>query len=74
MGQKPSEFKIEELAGEGLFSGVEADDDLISLENEIIPFKADAISITSRAVSLDYVLRRIKNNTIQLNPEFQRNW
>lgn len=74
MGQKPSEFKIEELAGEGLFSGVEADDDLISLENEIIPFKADAISITSRAVSLDYVLRRIKNNTIQLNPEFQRNF
>ncbi|MFM5802743.1 DUF262 domain-containing protein [Aeromonas veronii] len=57
----------EELAGEGIGSGVEKEQ-----ENHQDPFDPTSISITSKVVSLESVLRRIKNNTINLNPDFQR--
>lgn len=61
----------EELASEGVFSGVEKDQtDHISL-NE--PFDPRSISMDSKTISLEAFLRRIRNNTITLSPDFQRN-
>lgn len=65
----------EELAEEGILSGVEAENE--DVENESIdkePFDTDSISITSKIVALDTVLRRIKNKTIKLAPDFQREY
>lgn len=65
----------EELAEEGILSGVEIEDEDVtdeSLEKE--PFDTDSISITSKIVALDTVLRRIKNKTIKLAPDFQREY
>ncbi|WP_233973615.1 DUF262 domain-containing protein [Pectobacterium versatile] len=71
-----SEFdSIEELAGEGIYSGVELEDETPPDEgNEKEPFDTDSISITPKTVALDTVLRRIKNKTIRLAPDFQRNY
>lgn len=43
-------------------------------EDEIVndPFDPASISISTKVISLDAVLRRIKNNTIKLDPDFQR--
>lgn len=60
----------QDLAYEGVGAGVEAEDELIIHE----PFDPQAISINSKAVALDAVLRRIKNGTIRLSPDFQRNF
>lgn len=60
----------EELASEGVFSGVEKD-----FENHIAlnePFDPRSISITSKTISLEAFLRRIRNGTIKLSPDFQR--
>lgn len=61
----------EDLALEGLLSGVEAepDSDEYSVDN---PFDPDSISIKTKVISLDTVLRRIKTKTIVLSPDFQR--
>lgn len=61
----------EDLALEGLPSGVEAepDSDEYSVDN---PFDPDSISIKTKVISLDTVLRRIKTKTIVLSPDFQR--
>jgi len=65
----------EELAEEGILSGVEIEDEDISNESyEKEPFDTDSISITSKIVALDTVLRRIKNKTIKLAPDFQREY
>lgn len=66
---------IQELAGEGVFSGVEKEEDRV--ESDLSgrePFDTDSISISSKTVALDTVLRRIKNKTIKLAPDFQRNY
>lgn len=66
---------IEDLAGEGVYSGVEQEDDTPQEVNgEKEPFDTDSISITPKTVALDTVLRRIKNKTIRLAPDFQRNY
>lgn len=65
-----SEEIKEDLADEGMGSGVEHEDE--SFENHD-PFDPDSISLSSKIVALDAVLRRIKNKTIILNPDFQRN-
>lgn len=61
----------EELAAEGLRSGVEAEPDSYeyAVDN---PFDPDSISIKTKVISLDTVLRRLKNRTIILSPDFQR--
>ncbi len=66
---------IEDLAGEGVYSGVEQEDDTPQEVNgEKEPFDTDSISITPKTVALDTVLRRIKIKTIRLAPDFQRNY
>jgi hypothetical protein len=65
----------EELAEEGIYSGVEIEDEEVSREpSEKEPFDTESISITSKIVALDTVLRRIKNKTIKLAPDFQREY
>jgi len=62
----------EELADEGEKSGVEQDEAEHFSANE--PFDPASISISSKVVALDTVLRRIRNSTIKLAPSFQRNY
>lgn len=59
----------EELTATGEKSGVqmEADDD-----TPIVPFDPREISIERKVVSLDAIIRRLKNKTIHLHPDFQR--
>lgn len=61
---------IEELADEGVASGVEQEIDAF---HTVEPFDPASISLSSKVVALDAVLRRIKNKTIRLHPDFQRN-
>lgn len=61
---------IEELADEGVSSGVEHEEENFTKHE---PFDPASISLSSKIVALDTVLRRIKNKTIVLNPDFQRN-
>lgn len=60
----------EELADEGIYAGVEKEIDDEYLTQE--PFNPEDISISSKVVALDTIIRRIKNNTIKLAPDFQR--
>ena len=60
----------EDLAEEGVGSGVEHESELNAHE----PFDPAAVSLSSKVVALDTVLRRIRNSTINLAPDFQRNY
>ncbi|MGK0270145.1 MAG: hypothetical protein ACI88H_000780 [Cocleimonas sp.] len=60
--------EIEELAEDGVGAGVEYEEELFNNE----PFDPQDISINSKVIALDTVLRRLKNKTIQLSPDFQR--
>lgn len=72
IGDKISEEEFpEELADEGVLSGVQAEDDEYSTTE---PFNPDEIKITSKNIALDAILRRIKNGTLKINPDFQRNF
>lgn len=62
---------IEELADEGVGSGIEQEPESFHTHE---PFDPASISLSSKVVALDAVLRRIKNSTIQLAPNFQRNY
>lgn len=62
---------LEELADEKEGSGVEEEQERLDT-NE--PFDPASISLSSKVVALDAILRRIKNKTIQLAPSFQRNY
>ena len=49
--------RIEELAGEGVYSGVELEDEMSQDDNsDKEPFDTDSISITPKTVALDTVL------------------
>lgn len=61
---------IEELADEGVASGVEQESGAF---HNVEPFDPASISLSSKVVALDAVLRRIRNKTIRLHPDFQRN-
>ncbi|EEP89545.1 DUF262 domain-containing protein [Yersinia kristensenii] len=61
----------DDLASEGIGSGVESEPEMPEYANKT-PFDPDSISLTTKVVSLDTVLRRLKNTTIVLSPEFQR--
>jgi hypothetical protein len=60
----------EDLADEGVLSGVEHEDETFKNHE---PFDPASISLSSKVVALDAVLRRIRNGTIILTPDFQRN-
>ncbi|HSD38676.1 MAG TPA: DUF262 domain-containing protein [Rhodocyclaceae bacterium] len=65
-----SKHLTEDLADEGVPSGVEHEDEAFKNHE---PFDPASISLSSKVVALDAVLRRIKNGTIVLTPDFQRN-
>ncbi|MDO8714339.1 MAG: DUF262 domain-containing protein [Polynucleobacter sp.] len=60
----------EDLAEEGIGSGVEHENELNAHE----PFDPASVSLSSKVVALDTVLRRLKNSTIILAPDFQRSY
>jgi hypothetical protein len=60
----------EDLAEEGEESGIEKDFESEFVTNE--PFDPQQISINSKVIALDTVLRRLKNGSINLTPDFQR--
>jgi hypothetical protein len=66
----PQKLVIQELADEGLASGVEQE---LETFHTVEPFDPASISLSSKIVALDTVLRRIRNKTIRLDPDFQRN-
>lgn len=59
-------YTEEEL--KGLINGVEDEE-----VEEIQPFDPEKISIDTKPVTMDTCLRRLEQNTIILNPDFQRN-
>jgi uncharacterized protein with ParB-like and HNH nuclease domain/DNA-binding PadR family transcriptional regulator len=60
----------EELTADGHLSGVEAELDEIEKEE---PFDPEQISIDSKPVMMDALIRRLLQGTIRLAPAFQRN-
>lgn len=52
------------------FAGIETDVDE-NQEND--PFNPEDISIDTKTISMDTLLRRLEQQTIKLNPDFQRN-
>lgn len=59
----------EELSERGVGIGIEADTDNLIIE----PFDPDSISIDQKPVPMDTLIRRLKQQSIKLNPSFQRN-
>lgn len=62
------------LAVEQDYAGIEDDssDNSEQIEDETDPFNPDEISIDTKFVTMETLLRRLEQNTIQLNPDFQR--
>lgn len=60
----------QELSETGTLTGIEAD-----LDEEMVlePFDPDAISIEQKVVPMDTLVRRLKQQSIHLSPNFQRN-
>lgn len=51
------------------------EDEEVSVEDtEFEPFNPELISIDTKKLTMDTVLRRLKQGTINLNPDFQRNY
>jgi hypothetical protein len=64
------EFEIkEELAEDGSKIGIEAENED---EDILEPFDPDSISIESKVIAMDTLLRRLDQKTIHLAPNFQR--
>lgn len=59
----------EELAEDGSKIGIESEN---QDENILEPFDPDSISIESKVVPMDTLIRRLEQKTIQLAPNFQR--
>lgn len=60
----------EELSEDGSKIGIESEN---QEENILEPFDPDSISIESKVIAMDTVIRRLDQKTIQLAPNFQRN-
>ena len=56
------------------YAGIEDDEsnEKESSEDETDPFNPEDISIDTKLVTMETLLRRLEQNTIQLNPDFQR--
>lgn len=67
LGMEEIEVK-EELSELGEKIGIEVDDD----EDVIEPFDPEDISIQQKVIPMDVIIRRLKQNSIQLSPSFQR--
>lgn len=65
------DFEIkEELAEDGSKIGVEAENEDVDI---LEPFDPNSISIESKVIAMDTVIRRLEQGTILLAPNFQRN-
>lgn len=64
----PAKESIEEVGADGKPAGVE--EEAITLSNE--PFDPDSISIEPKVVAMDLLLRRLRQGSIRLAPNFQR--
>jgi hypothetical protein len=53
---------------------IEEDEEIEADDSEFEPFNPELISIDTKKVTMDTLLRRLKQNTIKLNPDFQRNY
>lgn len=60
----------EEKTSDGEFTGLQMED--VGYE-PTEPFDPKNIKISQKVISLDQIISRIKNNTIRLSPDFQRN-
>lgn len=67
-----NEESKEEVGASGNIVGIEEDGDVEGIDEFKIPFDPEAISIESRTIALDTVIRRLQNKTIRLSPPFQR--
>ena len=52
---------------------VDEEDEITPDNEDFVPFDPMKISIDTKGISMDTILRRIKQGTINLNPDFQRN-
>lgn len=62
-------------AAEQEYAGIEDDETGVkseTTEDETDPFNPDDISIDTKPVTMETLLRRLEQGTIQLNPDFQR--
>lgn len=59
----------EELSADGTPSGIEYEED----ENILEPFNPNSIQIEAKVVPMDTLIRRFRQKTIRLSPDFQRN-
>jgi hypothetical protein len=59
------------LASDGTLSGIESEDDQVGQAIEQ-PFDPDKIDVTTRTMTVDLLLSRIKSGAIDLAPDFQR--
>ncbi|MFT4928252.1 MAG: hypothetical protein ACI8WB_004371, partial [Phenylobacterium sp.] len=69
----PQEFDqsiAQELSESGTPTGIEAD--IVEEESILDPFDTDAISISQQVVPMDTLIRRLKQKSIHLSPNFQR--
>ena len=68
-------FKEEaKIENDDITTQEDGEEDEITIEEEDIsePFDPTKIRIETRQISVDYLMDRIKNNEIELSPEFQR--
>lgn len=59
----------EELAADGSPAGIEYEEE----ENILEPFDPNSIQIEAKVVPMDTLIRRFRQKTIRLSPDFQRN-
>lgn len=64
---------LERKVVESEFIGIEDSGDGTGDSEELEPFDPSTISIEKRIVSMDTLIRRLEQDTICLNPDFQRN-
>lgn len=53
---------------------IEEEDEIEADDDEFEPFNPELISIDTKKVTMDTLLRRLRQDTIKLNPDFQRNY
>lgn len=53
---------------------IEDEDEIKPGDLDFEPFNPELISIDTKKITMDTLLRRLKQNTILLNPDFQRNY
>lgn len=63
----------EELADEGIGSGV-AEEPEFSPDNEDKPFDPKKIDLVTKTFGIEFILKKIRNKTLNLAPDFQRNF